>query len=41
MDHFGFVKSFDGFCESIVITVINAADRRLDSGFGQSFGIFD
>ena len=41
MDHFGFVKAVDSFGESVILAVANATDRRFDSGFRQSFGIFD
>ncbi len=41
VDHFGFVEAVDGFGESIVIAVTNAADQRFDSCFRQSLGIFD
>jgi hypothetical protein len=40
MDHLGFVEAVDGFGEGIVVTVADAADRRLDARFGQLLGIF-
>src|ERR1700712_6145075 len=41
MDHLGLVEAVDGFGESIVIGISDAADRRLDACFGQALGVFD
>jgi hypothetical protein len=41
VDHFSFVEAVDGFGECIVVTVTNTANRRFDSGFCQSFSVFD
>lgn len=40
VDHFGLVKAIDRLGQSIVIAVSDAADRRLDAGFGEAFGLF-
>jgi hypothetical protein len=37
----GFVKAVDRLGQSIVIAVANAADRWLDAGFGEAFGVSD
>ena len=39
MDDLGLVKTVDRFGQSVVVTVANASDRRLDACFRQSFGI--
>lgn len=39
IDDLGLVKTVDRFGESIVVTVANASDRRLDARLGQPFGI--
>lgn len=39
MDNLGLVKTIDRFGESIVITVADAPDRRLDARFRQPFRI--
>ena len=41
MDHLGFVEAVDGFGESIVVAVADAADRGLDARRGKPLGIFD
>src|ERR1700677_4393808 len=41
MDHLGLVETVDGFGESVVIGISDAADRRLDASFSQAFGVFD
>ena len=41
MDDLGLVETVNRFGESIVITVADAADRRLDPGRGQAFGVLD
>jgi hypothetical protein len=41
LDHLGFVESVDGLGQSIVVTVTDAADRRLYAGFGEPFRVFD
>lgn len=40
VDHLSLVKAVDGFGQSIVIAVTDAANRRFDASFGQSLGIF-
>ena len=39
MDDLGLVKTIDRFGESVVITVADTPDRRLDASFRQPFGI--
>src|SRR5690606_13594324 len=39
MDDLGLVKTVDRFGESIVVTITNASDRRLDACLRQPFGI--
>ena len=41
MDHLGLVEAVDGFGESVVVTVADAADRGLDTGLGQALGVSD
>jgi hypothetical protein len=41
MDDLGLVKAIDGLGERVVIRVADAADRWLNPGFCQAFGIFD
>src|ERR1035437_8055169 len=41
MDDLGLVEAIDGFREGIVVTITNAADRRLDACFRQALGILD
>jgi hypothetical protein len=41
VDDLGLVETIDGFGESIVIAVPDAAYRRFDSGFGEPLGVFD
>src|ERR1700689_4445192 len=41
MDHLCLVKAVDGFGESIVVGISDAADRRLNACFSQPLGIFD
>ena len=41
MDHLGLVEAVDGFGESIVIGISDAADRRLDTCFSQALSVFD
>lgn len=41
MDVLGLVEAIDRFCESIVITVTDAADGRLDAGLRQALGLAD
>jgi hypothetical protein len=41
MDHLGFVEAVDGFGESIVVAVTDAADRGLDARRGKPLGILD
>ena len=39
MDDLGLVKTIGRFCESVVITVADAPDRRLDTRLRKSLGI--
>jgi hypothetical protein len=39
MDHLGLVETVDGFGESVVIGISDAADRRLDASFSQALGV--
>ena len=41
VDDFGFEQANYAFCQSLVITVAHAADRWVDTGFYQAFGVFD
>jgi hypothetical protein len=41
MDHLGLVEAVDGFGESIVIGISDAADRRLNASLSQALGVFD
>ena len=41
MDDLGFIKNVDRLGENIVITVANAANRRLDACLRQALGVFD
>jgi hypothetical protein len=41
MDDFGLVEAVDRFGEGVVVAVADAADRGLDAGLGQAFGVFD
>lgn len=41
MDHLGLVEAVDGFRESVVIGISDAADRRLDACLSQALGILD
>jgi hypothetical protein len=41
MDDFSFVETVDRFGEGVVVRVADAADGRLDSGFGEPLGVFD
>ena len=38
-DHLGLVEAVDGLGQGVVVTVADAADRRLDAGAGQSLGV--
>ena len=40
MNDLGFIKSVDGLCEGIVVTVTDTADGGLDPSFGQALSIF-
>lgn len=33
------VQAVDGFSQCVVVRIANAADRRLDPGLGQPFGV--
>lgn len=41
VDQLSLVKTIDSFGQSIVIAVTDAANRRLDPGFGQALGVLD
>lgn len=41
MDYFGLVDAVNGFCQSVVLAVADAADRRFDLLFCQALGVFD
>jgi hypothetical protein len=41
VDYLGLVKAIDRLGRSVVVAVAEAADRRLDPGFGEAFGILD
>jgi hypothetical protein len=41
LDHLGLVETVDGFCESVVVGISDAADGRLDTSFSQAFGVLD
>src|ERR1700690_2256919 len=41
MDDLGFVETVDGFGESVVVAVADAAYGRLDARFRQALGVFD
>ena len=38
-DHLGLVEAVDRLGQGVVVTVADAADRRLNAGAGQSFGV--
>ena len=40
-DHLGLVEAVDGLRQGVVVTVADAADRRLDAGLGQTLGVLD
>jgi hypothetical protein len=39
MDHLSLVEAVDGFGESVVIGISDAADRRLHASFSQPLGL--
>ena len=39
MDDFGLVEAVDGFRQSVVVTVADTDDGRLDTPFAQPFGV--
>jgi len=41
MDDLGLVEAIDRFREGIVVTIADAADRRLDACFREPLGILD
>jgi len=41
VDHLGSVEAVDRLGQSVVITVANAANRRLDPGLGKALGVLD
>lgn len=41
VDHLGLEKAVDGFGQSIVVAVSDAADGRFDPGFGEALGVLD
>ena len=41
VDRIGLVEAVDRFGRRVVVAVADAADRRIDPGFGQAPGVFD
>ena len=41
VDRLGLVEAVDRFGQRVVVAVADAADRRIDPGFGQAPGVFD
>ena len=41
VDHLGLVEAVDRLGQSVVVTVADAADRRLDAGLGEALGVLD
>ena len=41
VDHLSLVEAVDRFGQRVVVAVADAADRRIDPGFGQALGVFD
>jgi hypothetical protein len=41
MDDLGLVEAIDRFGEGVVVRVADAADGRLDPGFGKALGVLD
>src|SRR6202162_3667356 len=41
VDYLGLVEAVDGLGQGVVVAVADAADGRLDPGFGQALGVFD
>ena len=41
VDHLGLVEAVDGLGQGVVVAVADAAYGRLDTGFGQTLGVFD
>jgi hypothetical protein len=41
VDHIGLIKAVDGFGQSVVVAVADAADRRLDPSFSEALGVLD
>lgn len=41
VDYLGLVKAIDRLGQSVVVAVADAADRRLDAGLGEAFGVLD
>ena len=40
-NHLGLVQPDDGLGQGVVVRIANAADRLLDAGLGQAFGVAD
>lgn len=41
VDHLRFEQAIDGLRQSVVVAVSDTADRRFDTGFGQTFSVAD
>ena len=41
VDDLGLVEAVDGLGQGVVVAVADAADRGLDAGLGQAFGVSD
>ena len=41
VNHLDLVQTVDGFGQGIVVAIIDTADRELDAGLGQTFGVAD
>ena len=41
MNYLGLAETVDGFGESVVIRICDAADRRLDAGLSQALGVLN
>lgn len=41
VDHLGLVKTVDRLGQSVVVAIFDAADRRLNPGFGEALGVVD
>jgi len=41
MDYLGLVETVDGLGQRVVVGIADAADGRLDPGFGEALGVAD